>query len=353
MQKMIFVVDDNLTNLLMAENALEKQYSVLTLSSASKMFKALERAKPDMILLDIEMPEMDGFEAIKRLKANDSYANIPVIFLTAHGKPDIEARGIELGAVDFIVKPFSDAVLLNRIRNHLNIDELIRDRTEQLLSRTERLLRMQNGMLFMLANVVEIRDPNTGGHIGRTTIYISILLEAMLAHGVYADEIKNWSFDLVVSSARLHDVGKIAVPDAVLRKTGKLTSEEFEIIKTHSLEGRRIIERAIEETGEEDFLLNAKLMAAYHHERWNGLGYPYGLKGTDIPLQGRIMAIADVYEALTSERPYKEAFSHEKAVQIITEDSGKHFDPVLVNVFLEEMDKFDKARPGSAPGGRV
>ena len=344
MQKTIFVVDDNLTNLLMAENALEKQYLVITLSSASKMFKALERIHPDLILLDIEMPEMDGFEAIRRLKTNDSYANIPVIFLTAHDESNIEARGIELGAVDFIIKPFSDPVLLNRIRNHLDIDGLIRDRTEQLIARTEQLVRMQNGMLFMLANLVEIRDPNTGGHIERTTVYVSILLDAMLSHGVYADEIKDWNMDLVVSAARLHDVGKIAVPDAVLRKTGKLTPEEFEIIKTHSLEGQQIIERAIEKTGEKDFLYNAKLTAGYHHEKWNGLGYPYGLKETDIPLQGRVMAVADVYDALTSERPYKEAFSHEKAVKIIMEDSGTHFDPSLARVFNEENSKFDYAR---------
>jgi putative two-component system response regulator len=334
MQKTIFVVDDSLINLSMAEEALEKQYRVTTLSSAEKMFTALEKVIPDLILLDIAMPETSGFDAMKKLKAHNVYSGIPIIFLTALNDSYNEALGIELGAVDFITKPFSEPVLLNRIRNHLDIDGLVRKRTEQLLI-------LKNGIVSTLADIVERRDKNTGGHVERTAMYLKILLRAMIAHGVYSDEINEWDFDVVVSSARLHDVGKIFIPDYILNKPGPLTDEEFETVKGHALEGERIINQAIIRTGEAEFLQSAKLIAAYHHERWDGSGYPYGLKGSDIPLHGRIMAIIDVYDALVSERPYKKAFSHEEAVEIIQKDSGKHFDPAITDVFCEVHKLFE------------
>jgi len=331
--KTIFVVDDSDTNLSMAENALEKSYQVMTLPSAMKMFSLLEKITPDLILLDIEMPEMDGFEALICLKSNLSYKDIPVIFLTSYTDNEIEARGFELGVVDFITKPFSAPVLLNRIKTHLDIDELIRERTAQ-------IKRLQNGIVTVLADVVEERDKDTGGHNDRTAKYVRILLKAMEERGVYADEIREWDMEMVVSSARLHDVGKVHIFDTVLNKPGKLDNKEYEEMKLHATEGAQIIDRMIEQTGEEAFLHNAKLFAEYHHERWDGSGYPHGLAGTDIPLQGRIMAIADVYDALVSLRPYKEAFSNEEAVQIIRTTAGKHFDPKIVEVFLEVKDQF-------------
>ena len=328
MLKTIFVVDDSDTNLSMAEEALEAQYRALTLPSAAKMFALLEKLTPDLILLDIEMPGMDGFEAMRRLKAHDAYAGIPVIFLTGVTTASIEAQGFELGAVDFIIKPFSVPVLLNRIKTHLNIDAIIRERTAQ-------LKRLQNGIVHVLADIIENRDKDTGGHIGRTTVRIRALIDAMLARGVYADEILNWDLDLVVSSARLHDVGKIAISDFILNKPGPLTEAEFEKMKTHAAEGERIIEQIIYQTGEAEFLRNAKLFAGYHHEQWDGMGYPHGLKALEIPLQGRVMAIVDVYDALVSERPYKRAFTAEEAVHIIMTGAGKRFDPAIVEVFRE------------------
>ena len=352
--KTIFVVDDNLTNLTAAEEALEKQYRVIALSSAAQMFKALDKFKPDLILLDIEMPTTSGFEAMKRLKASDAYANIPVIFLTSLTDATHEAYGIELGAVDFIMKPFSKPVLLNRIKNHLHIDDLLRERTAQLLERTEQLTRrteqlilLQSGIVYTLADLVENRDENTGGHIDRTSMYIKILLDGMMEQGVYTDEIMTWDLESVISSARLHDVGKITIPDAILNKPGRLTEEEFQTMKSHAARGEQIIEQAIRRTGDAEFLRNAKLIAAYHHERWDGSGYPYGLKGTDIPLHGHIMAIIDVYDALVSERPYKKAFSHEEAYRIINDESGKHFDPLIVKVFNEVSDQIMAAKNGS------
>jgi len=344
MQKTVFIIDDSTTNLAVAEKALENQYLVITLTSASKMFAILGKMKPDLILLDIDMPEMNGFEAMKRLKASDLYAEIPVIFLTGLTDAENEALGIELGAVDFIIKPFSVPVLLNRIRNHLHIDELIHERTEQLHERTEQLVRLQNGIVFTLADVVENRDKNTGGHVDRTTIYINILLEAMIERGLYGDEIRAWDLDSAVSSARLHDLGKIAIPDSILNKPDKLSPEEFSIIKTHAIAGERIIDNMAARTGEMEFLHNAKLFAAYHHEKWNGDGYPYGLYEERIPLHGRIMAIVDVYDALTSERPYKKAFTVEETTRIIEESAGTHFDPRIAAVFCEIKGKMELAK---------
>jgi len=184
-----------------------------------------------------------------------------------------------------------------------------------------------------LADIVESRDSNTGGHIERTTRYIRILIDAMMEQGVYIDELKGWDLDSVVSSARLHDLGKISIPDSILNKPDKLTDDEFAVIKTHPNVGQKMIEQMTEQTGDAVFLRNAKLFAAYHHEKWNGTGYPNGLMETDIPLHGRIMAVIDVYDALVSDRPYKKAFDHEKAVSIIMEDAGSHFDPKIAEVF--------------------
>jgi len=343
MQKTVFLIDDNATNLTVAEEALSGQYRIIALSSAAKMFTALEKFKPDIILLDIEMPEMTGFEAMKILKANSEYSEIPVIFLTSMTDPVNEAHGIELGAVDFILKPFSKPVLLNRIKNHLQIDELIRERTQQLARRTQQLMLLQNGIVYTFADLVENRDKNTGGHIDRTAAYFKILLDAVLEKGVYSEETRRWNKDAVVSSARLHDLGKIAISDSILNKPGALTEEEFQIMKTHAQEGERIIDRAIEQTGDAEFLYNAKVIAAYHHERWDGKGYPYGRKETEIPLQSRLMAIIDVYDALVSERPYKKAFNHEETLDIIMNGSGSHFDPEVAKVFFEINEKIKTA----------
>ena len=339
MKKIIFVVDDNSTNLTVAEDALADIYQVIALPSAAVMFKALDKFNPDLILLDIDMPDMNGFEAMEKLSADERYKNIPVIFLTGLNDSASEAHGIELGAVDFIMKPFSEPVLLNRIKNHLFIDDLIRKRTAQLEERTEQLEMLKNGLVFTMADLVENRDQNTGGHIDRTAVHMQVLVETMVEQGVYKDEMQSWDLDSVISSARLHDLGKIAIPDSILNKPGKLTDEEFDVMKTHSLEGERIINNAINRTGDAVFLKNAKIIAAHHHERWDGRGYPYALSGENIPLQGRIMAIIDVYDALVSERPYKKAFSHEKAMEIIMEESGTHFDPKIADVFNSVNEK--------------
>ncbi|MCL2210957.1 MAG: response regulator [Treponema sp.] len=344
MQKTVFVVDDNEINLTIANEVLKGQYKVMTMPSASKMFALIEKVVPNIILLDIEMPEMDGFEALKRIKNNAALADIPVIFLTAMTDSDVEARGFQLGVIDFITKPFSPPVLINRIKTHLEIDEVIRERTSLLHQKTVQLQKLQNSMVSVIADMIENRDEGTGNHIERTTTYIRILIDAMIIRKVYAEELSVMDLDLLCSSARLHDVGKIAIPDAILNKPGKLTTEEYEIMKTHSIQGERIIDQMALHVGSNvEFLTNAKLFAGSHHERWDGKGYPRGLDRLNIPLHGRIMAVVDVYDALVSKRPYKDPFSPEEAVNIIMDSTGEMFDPLIVEVFNEVKEQFKAA----------
>ena len=331
--KTIFIVDDNGVNLAKAERVLEGHYRLFTIPSAQRMFTLVEKIMPDLILLDIDMPEMDGFTALTLLKQRVHTAGIPVIFLTAATDEDAEAQGFKLGAVDFITKPFSPSVLLNRVETHLNIDGMIK-------RRTARVSELKNAIVTVMADMVESRDEITGGHIERTTLYLKIMLDAMMAQNIYRDEIADWDMEVVISSARLHDVGKIKVSDLILNKPGRLTDEEFAQMRCHAIEGERIVEQIVTKTGEESFLSHAKIFAGCHHERWDGKGYPRGLLGEAIPLQGRIMAIADVYDALVSERPYKKAFPHEKAVEIISSESGKQFDPNMVSIFLSAQEAF-------------
>jgi len=248
------------------------------------------------------------------------------MFLTAILDPAAEVKGFELGAVDFIQKPFSAPVLRNRIKMQLEVDEIIR-------TKTKTVRRLQNGIVSVLADLVERRNQDNLEHSDRTSSYIKILLQAMLSNNVYADEINRWDIETVASAARLHDIGKIVICDSILQKPGKLTEEEFEKIKTHTSEGSRIISQMVTKSGNSTFLNFAKIFADTHHERWSGGGYPNNLSNVDIPLQGRIMAIADVYDALVSERPYKESFSCEEAEQIIMAEKGTHFDPAIADTF--------------------
>jgi putative two-component system response regulator len=279
------------------------------------------------------MPEMDGFEALGILKLNEKQNKIPVVFLTAKNDASSEMRGFELGAIDFINKPFSPPVLIKRIEMHIETDKLVK--------RSVRNVRkIHYATINSIADLVDSRDEVTGGHISRTQEYLALLVDELLRTGTYADEMEKWDLDIAIPSAQLHDVGKIKVSDVILNKPGPLTDEEFVSIKRHSAEGERFIEGIISRAGKDGFLIHAKRFAVAHHEKWNGMGYPHGLSGEDIPLEGRIMAIADVYDALVSERPYKKPFSHEKAVEIIQKDAGTHFDPEIVKAFMNIEAKF-------------
>jgi putative two-component system response regulator len=318
--------------------------------SGEKLFKLLEKTTPDLILLDIEMPEMNGHEVIKRLKESKCTRDIPVIFLTARNDNGSELEGLSMGAIDYIGKPFSPALLLKRIDLHLLVEsqkkvlEEYNVNLQKLVDKkTEAVLQLQNAVLQTIAELVECRDDITGGHIERTQHYLRILVYSMLDMGVYTGRAKEWAnSDLFFQSAQLHDVGKIAISDSILMKPGRLTDEEFRTMQSHTTFGGKVIEKIISMTSEQSFLEHAKIFAETHHEKWDGSGYPNGLKGEDIPLQGRLMAIADVYDALISERPYKKAMPHHEAAAIIKEGRGTHFDPLLVDVFVSVADSFYK-----------
>jgi len=341
------MVDDDITNLNIARNNLSGIYSIVTVPSGEKLFSLLDKITPSLILLDIEMPEMNGYEVMKKLKEKATTAHIPVIFLTAKIDPTSEIEGLNLGAVDYITKPFSRELLIKRIDLHILIEKQKRELLTYSLSlesevgkQTQTVLELQNAIIKIIAELVECRDSITGGHIERTQHYIRLLIDFLLEHEIYVDELSNWDIDLFVMSSQLHDVGKITIRDDILMKPGKLTDEEFEEIKYHTISGVDIIRRIEENTTESEFLLYAAALAGSHHEKWDGTGYPYGLTGTDIPLHGRLMALADVYDALTNDRPYKVAFSHEEAVQVIKEGCGTHFDPEIANVFLMHEEEF-------------
>ena len=345
MNKTIFIVDDNDTNLSSAEEALEDIYNVVTMPSAAKMFSMLEKIVPDLILLDIEMPQMDGFEALRLLKKDRRLSGIPVIFLTSLSDVAVEVRGFEMGAVDFITKPFSAPVVVNRLRTHLDMDGLLKERTM-------RLLNANKNMIFVLANVIENRDETTGGHIERVSEYVRRLVSAMKQRGLYNEQLGGMDPEMVAVASLLHDVGKIYISDVVLNKPDKLTDDEYAVMKQHAKLGEKVIDQIINRSGDDEFFYNAKMFAAYHHERWDGRGYPNGLAGEDIPIQGRIMSVADVYDALTSERPYKRSFTDDEAVEMIMKDAGKAFDPNIAAVFYDIRDELREARivlQGDAP----
>ncbi|MDR1839478.1 MAG: response regulator [Treponema sp.] len=351
---LIIIVDDNPANLRIGKNVLTEKYTVSTAPSAEKLFSLLGNNTPALILLDVEMPEMNGYEAIKVLKSKPETMDIPVIFLTGLTEADNELKGLSLGALDYITKPIQPLLLLKRIELHLLIEEqkktlekqaadlkFFNDNLQKMVAeKTQSIIELQNALLRTMAELVEYRDDITGRHIERTQKGVRILLNEIQKSDSPPEEAADWDIDLLVQSCQLHDVGKIFVSDNILRKPSKLNEQEYEDMKVHTQIGKQIIEKVELMTKESAFLNYAKIFAVSHHERWDGTGYPLGLKGNEIPLLGRVMAIADVYDACVSTRPYKTAYTHEKAVSIIKEGSGTHFDPALVEIFLKVSDQF-------------
>jgi len=339
-RELVMLVDDSLASLTVGKKVLSNVYKVIAIPSASKMFELLGRYTPELILLDVNMPEMDGYEAIKILKNNPKMKDIPVIFLTSMRDLTSELQGLNLGAVDYITKPFSAPLLKKRIEVHMftekqkkilqdynvNLQDLVTDKTQT-------ILRLQNKVLQAMAELVEGRDSVTGNHIERTQLYLQVLISALFETNIYQDQTVGWDINLLLQSSQLHDVGKVAIHDNILKKPGKLTKEEFDEMKKHVIYGVHFIEKIEENEEDSLFLRYAKIFAHYHHEKWDGSGYPNGLAGVDIPLLGRLMAIVDVYEALTSERCYKTAIDHQTAVNIILRGKGTDFDPVLIDLF--------------------
>ncbi len=340
-EEKILLVDDNTTNLQLLHETLDGRGYRLLIAKNGKIALAIARkANPALILLDIMMPEMDGYEVCRRLKFDDKTNRIPVIFITALADEDDEAKGLALGAVDYITKPFNPELVRARVRIHLELKQH-QDHLEQLVKqRTRRLELTQAVTIESLATLAEYRDPETGGHIKRTQNYVKVLAKQLKQHPRFRDKLNDEVIDLLYMSAPLHDLGKIAVPDHILHKAGKLTDEEFEEMKKHTNYGHDALRITEQKLGENSFLRFAREIAYTHQEKWDGSGYPTGLKGDEIPISGRLMALADVYDALISKRVYKPPFPHQKAVQIILEGKGKHFDADVVDAFVELEETF-------------
>ncbi len=343
----IMVVDDNITNLNIARKALESLYDVILIPSGEKAVSILERLTPQLILLDIEMPGLSGFEVIEQIKKLPPPASkIPVIFVTGRNDATSEFDGLNLGAVDYIIKPFSVPLLQKRVELHLKLadqQKQLKDYSTNLEKMVEAKIRenteLQYSIVHVLADMVEKRDGTTGEHLLRTRSFIELLTASCVEESIYP-ELQNVDPGLYAHASQMHDVGKISIPDSILLKPGKLTPEEYEVIKTHTVIGSKALTHASDNVADTIFLELSSMFALTHHEKWDGTGYPNSLAGEDIPLIGRLMAIVDVYDAITSERPYKKAFSHEEAVDIITKDSGTHFDPKIVEVFVKISDQF-------------
>jgi len=337
----ILLVDDNTTNLQLLHETLDGQgYKLLIAKNGKTALAIAAKARPSLILLDIMMPEMDGYEVCRRLKSDESTSQIPIIFITALVDEEDEAKGLRLGAVDYLTKPINPELVRARVRNHLEL-KLYQDHLENLVKeRTRRLALTQAVTIESLATLAEYRDPETGGHIKRTQNYVKALAVHLKDHPRYRDELNDDIIELLYLSAPLHDLGKVGVPDHILLKAGKLTDDEFEEMKQHTVYGHDALLITEQKLGEDTFLSYAREIAYTHQEKWDGSGYPSGLKGDEIPLSGRLMALADVYDALISKRVYKPPFPHEKAVQIIVEGRGQHFDPDLVDAFVELQERF-------------
>ena len=348
-QATILVVDDTPENLELMSGLLKDLYRVRVANSGERALKlAAADPAPDLVLLDVMMPGIDGYEVCRRLKADPATAGTPVIFLTAKAEIDDERRGLSLGAVDYITKPISPPIVLARIKTHLTLKaatDRLRDQNTVLEAEVQRrthiISAIQDVTVFAMASLAETRDNETGNHLRRTQHYVRCLAHALQQHPRFASVLTEENIELLFKSAPLHDIGKVGIPDHILLKPGKLTPEEFEIMKTHTTLGFEALTRAEEALGERlDFLAFAKQIALSHQEKWDGSGYPHGLAGEDIPVAARLMALADVYDALISQRVYKPPFDHLEAVRIISAGRGTHFDPDMVDAFLRLQDDF-------------
>jgi putative two-component system response regulator len=344
----ILAVDDTPVNIDVVKGILSEYYFVQAAINGVMSLKIIEKKKPDLILLDIMMPEMDGYEVCKRLTDDESTRDIPIIFLTAKAENRDETKGLELGAVDYITKPICPSILKSRVKTHLELKvarEYLKNKNEilevKVVERTQQMEELQDVAMVAMGSLAEARDPETGNHIRRTQRYVRLLAKQLKTHPRFSSFLTPENITSLYKSAPLHDIGKVGVPDHILLKPGKLTYEEFEEMKKHTTYGRDALAAAESRIScADNFLVFAKEIAYYHQEKWDGSGYPEGLVGDHIPISARLMAVADVYDALISRRVYKPPFSHEKSVAIIQEGRGKHFDPDMVDAFMDIADEF-------------
>jgi cyclic di-GMP phosphodiesterase len=349
----VLMVDDNPTNLQVLQATLEgRGYRLLAARDGASALAVTIKALPDLILLDIMMPEMDGYEVCRRLKADPATFEIPIIFLSALTQTEDKVKGLELGAVDYITKPFQPEEVIARVNTHLTLrclqqqlsianaelTELNENLEKKVEERSQELLRSRDSIIFAMAKMTEARDDDTGKHLERICKYTEVLAKELAKTDPSITD--RW-IKVVVKTAALHDIGKVGIPDGILLKKGRLTAQEREIMETHpAIGGDTLLELREEMGGGGPFLSRAIEITLGHHEKWDGSGYPFGIKGEGIALSARLVAVADVYDALVSERVYKAGMSHEDASRLIQEGAGKHFDPRVVEAFLAQQDAF-------------
>ncbi len=342
MKKTILVVDDDKSNLMIAQKVLGEEYRVAAVNSGKLAFQYLEKNEPVLILLDIQMPEMDGFEVIRRLQEDEKWCKIPVIFLTADRSPQTEEACFQMGAVDYIGKPFIPAIMQQRVRRTIELEDYRRNLEAMVQQQLERITQLQQDIIITMANLIESRDGTTGEHVKHSSIYTEYLIKKMQETGLYKEQLTAEFVGYIKSAAPMHDIGKITVPDNILRKPEALTEEEYRIMKLHAAEGARLIQENMGRLAEPEFVKIASNVANFHHERWNGQGYPEGLKGEEIPLESRIMAVADVFDALVAKRQYKNGMTPEEARAIMENGRGEIFEAELFDVFFSDMDQLEE-----------
>lgn len=321
----VLIVDDTPDSIEILEGVLNDSYSIKAAKSGSMALKIAEKTLPDIILLDIVMPEMDGYEVCRRLKRNPLTKAIPIIFISAKDDAVNEARGLEVGAVDYITKPISAAIVLSRVKTHLALYDQTRALEIQVAEATKEIMETRVEIIRRLGIAAEFRNNETGMHIYRVSEFCR---EIARSYGFPEREA-----DLLLNVSPMHDIGKLGIPDAILQKPGKLTAEEFEQVKQHTVMGAQIIGDHVSE-----MLQTARIVALEHHEKWDGSGYPYGLAGENINIYARVTAVADVFDALTSRRPYKEAWPIEEAFAYIQQEAGHHFDPAVAAAFFNSRE---------------
>ncbi len=345
MKNVILVVDDDKANLSLAQRILGSQYRIAASNSGKASLKYLERHRPDLILLDINMPEMNGFEVMEKLRSDSHLKTIPVIFLTADATAETEIKCFRMGAMDFVTKPFVPDILLSRVSKTIELDQyrhkledMVDIQAQKIMESSMRLNRIQDSVVVGMANLIESRDGSTGKHVKNTQNYVRMIATELLSRGLFTEELTPAYIEELCKAAPLHDVGKIKIPDAILQKPGRLTPEEFETMKLHTTHSRQIIQTIIGDIEDEHYVRLVEDIALYHHERWDGRGYPTGLTESDIPLSARIMAVADVFDALYEERCYKPPVRPiERIMQIMSEGRGTQFDPVILDVFMDML----------------
>jgi len=339
----IMVVDDSAgAHILLGNLLTEYGYTVLSYTNGEDALNAIQSDAPDLILLDIFMPDMDGYQFCECIKQIDDVKDIPVIFVSGMNSIDDKMKGFRQGGVDYITKPFHPEEVRARINTHINLSALRHKLDYQKLveKKIREVAEAQQATIFALAKLAEQRDGDTGGHLERVRDYCKILAQQLAKGSSYADHISEEFIECIQHASPLHDIGKVAIPDSILLKPGKLTAEEFEIMKSHTIIGAENMQSVYNEYPENPFIGMGIEIALYHHERWDGKGYPDGMIGRNIPLSARIMAVADCYDAIRSDRCYRKGLEHEVVAKMLQKEQGTHFDPVIIEAFLAVEDTF-------------